>query len=83
MQGIGYCTIFGWMKEGFNYGNLKEGFDKFAEGLAKHDVELLFYSGAFGVAEPFMYVQKFGDIHDWEKAGRAVDIEVTNLSLGF
>ena len=86
--GIAYCTIFGWMKEGFNWDNIKDGFDKYGKELAKHNVELLFYSTVFGVTEPWMYVQKFDDIHDWEKGGREgvldfCPIERTRTILGW
>ena len=72
-MGLGYATIFGWMKEGINYAKIGEAFDKYAKELEKHNIKLLFWAGAFGVPEPMMYVQQFDDIKDWEKAGRAGD----------
>ena len=64
-----------WLRKksarGINYANIGEAFDKYAKELEKHNIKLLFGSGAFGVSEPMMYVDQFDDIKDWEKAGRA------------
>ena len=86
MGQIGYAPIFGWEKEGVNYANIGEGFDKFAKELEKYNIKLIFWAGAFGAPEPMMYAQQFDDIKDWEKAGPALafcPIERTRTILGW
>jgi len=61
-------TVYGYPKEE-GVLNQDTPFKKYAETLEKNKCKLIFWAGAYGVAEPLMYVVKFNDIKDWETAG--------------
>ena len=66
---IKYATVYGWLKEDIN--NLEkaiEAFKNWEKTLAKYNIKLLFWAGAYGAPEPIMFSAKFNDIKDWEKA---------------
>jgi hypothetical protein len=65
---IGYAVVYGWGKE--SIGGVEEGkkaFEKFAEELKEHKIQLLFWAGAYGAPEGMMFSAKFDDVKDWEK----------------
>ena len=69
---IGYITSYGWLKDDFKYENIRKDFDNFAKVLEKNNCKLLFWAGAYGVQEPFMYTIKFKDIKNCENAGSEI-----------
>ena len=85
---IGYMTSYGWLKDDFeSREKLIKDFDDFAKTLEKNNCKLLFWSGAYGVQEPYMYAIKFNDIKDWEKGGsklyRACPLDRTRTIFGW
>ena len=81
-------TSFGWLKDGFeSREKLINDFDNFAKALEKNNCKLLFWSGAYGVPEPYMYAIQFNNIKDWENGGpelyRASPLNKTRTIFGW
>jgi hypothetical protein len=69
---LGYAVAYGWMKEQFDYPNIRQAFEDYEKVLEKHNMKLLFFAGAMGTSEEFMYAIQFDDIKDWENSAPEV-----------